>query len=108
MHAVKESDGSSNASEGDISDEWPIYTMKSEGREEVKVSINTYPIEMELDTGSSVSLIPEKLFESKFIESMPLKRSSVTLRTYTGERVPVLAEAEVQVEYESQIMKLSC
>ncbi|XP_028418795.1 uncharacterized protein K02A2.6-like [Dendronephthya gigantea] len=106
--AAQESDDSGDVSEGDVSDEWPIYTMKAEGREEikVKVSINTYPIEMELDTGSSVSLIPEKLFESKFKESMPLKRSSVTLRTFTGERVPVLGEAEVQVGYESQRMKL--
>ncbi|XP_028413965.1 uncharacterized protein K02A2.6-like [Dendronephthya gigantea] len=60
---------------------------------------------MELDTGSSVSLIPEKLFESKLKESMPLKRSSVTLRTFTGERVPVLGEAEVKTPSLEELSK---
>ena len=102
--------GGSKCSDDENFEEWPVYTMfaKSEDKKEikVKVNINNCPINMELDTGSSVSLISQSLYNNKFKKSAPLKSSSIVLRTYTGQAVPVLGEFTAEVQYESQRMKL--
>ena len=50
----------------------------------VRVCIGSEPITMELDTGASLSTIGDKLSRYK------LCKSNVKLRSYTGDRVPVL------------------
>ena len=93
----------------DVSDEeekegWPVFTIKSENRKEIKVKlkIGSLPLEMELDTGASVSLVPESLYNKELRDTAPLMSSSVILRTYTGQAIPILGELTVQVEYGSQ------
>ena len=110
VNRVKEHDSTAPS---DVSDEeekegWPVFTIKSENRKEinVKLKIDSHTLEMELDSGASVSLIPESLYNKKLRDTAPLMSSSAILRTYTGQTIPVLDELTVQVEYGSQKMKL--
>ena len=62
-------------------------------------------LQMELDTGASVSVIPQKFWEEKFSE-VKLETSTMVLKTYTGEALQVLGEAAVKVQYGKQEAKL--
>lgn len=59
------------------------------------VTINGRPVPMELDTGASVSVISESTYKTLLETSMPLQPSSIRLRTYMGEGLPVLGVATV-------------
>ena len=65
----------------------------------VDVQVNGVPLVMELDTGAAYSIIPkdalEKLFPNARLEDVDL-----SLATYTGERLKVLGQLSVQVQYE--------
>lgn len=54
----------------------------------VSMLINGIPIDMELDSGSPVSLMPLKTFNQLF-KSVKLQRSDLRLSTYTGESLNV-------------------
>ena len=53
---------------------------------------------MELDTGASLSTIGEKVYRDKS-SRYKLCKSNVKLRSYTGDRVPVLGSIKVPVRY---------
>ncbi len=50
----------------------------------VVVVVNDRTLEMELDTGAAVSINSEKAHKEQFAD-VPLQRSPVALRAYTGE-----------------------
>ena len=52
-------------------------------------------LQMELDTGASVSVIPQKFWEEKFSE-VKLETSTMVLKTYTGEALQVLGGSSSQ------------
>ena len=58
---------------------------------------------MEVDTGAAVSIISNKTMNSipNFMK-LSLQPTSDTLRTYTGEIIPVLGKLSIQVEYHGQ------
>ena len=56
---------------------------------------------MELDTGASVTVIPEKMWE-KELGSVPLVESSATLKRYSGHAIPVVCGTTVHVQYQTQ------
>ena len=60
---------------------------------------------MEVDTGAEVSLISEGTRESLFSMMQPAQ-SSVILKTYIGEIMPVVGELQVNVEYGEQTKRL--
>ena len=60
----------------------------------VRVCIGSEPITMELDTGASLSTIGEKVYCNK-LSRYKLCKSNVKLRSYTGDRVPVLGSIKV-------------
>ncbi|VDI55683.1 Hypothetical predicted protein [Mytilus galloprovincialis] len=71
----------------------------------VDIQVNNKIIIMEIDTGASVSIMSEetyKEFESKF----KLEPTSVKLRTYLGDSIPVLGRATVNVTYGKENNKL--
>ena len=68
----------------------------------VDVNVNDTPLEMELDTGASVSLVSEKTWK-RVLNASPLKHSEVRLKTYTGERLEVLGELDATVKYGEQM-----
>ena len=57
---------------------------------------------MEIDTGSSVSIISKGTFDKRFADNILLTPSTSKLRTYTGEVMPVVGMVEVDVEYKGQ------
>ena len=60
---------------------------------------------MEVDTGTEVSLISEDTCESLFSLTQPAQ-SSIILKTYTGEVMPVVGELQVNVQYGEQTKRL--
>ena len=67
----------------------------------VTMVINDVSIDMELDSGSPVSLMPRKAFE-KLFKSIDLLESDVQLATYTGESLNVCGYLPAVVKYEGQ------
>ena len=66
--------------------------------------INDVVHTMELDTGASVTLMSETECHKLFPEAT-LRESSVLLRTYSGDRLPVVGEMDVRVQYGQQIRR---
>lgn len=67
--------------------EWPLFVVRnSSGKlNEIMVGlqINNIPCTSELDTGASVAVIGENICK-KQLGSVPLKKSQVTLKSYSG------------------------
>lgn len=60
---------------------------------------------MEIDTGAAVSMISEAVYEKSF-SHVPLEGSSVALKTYTGQAIPVKGQFVAKVTYENQTADL--
>ena len=59
------------------------------------VIVNQTPIQMELDTGASLSLITKHTYDDIADHSHILMRAAdVHLKTYTGEALEILGEVE--------------
>ena len=67
----------------------------------IPVDLNGKSLQMELDTGATVSIMSQLKFASLF-PSTQIPHSKVTLQTYTGEPMEVLGEVPVQVTYQQQ------
>ena len=90
------------------SEEIAILTIgKKSGSQPIQVGLTVEgkQLTMEVDTGAAVSLISEHVRKSMFPTSH-LRKSNVVLRTYTGERVSVLGELPVEVQYGDQQPKV--
>ena len=62
---------------------------------------------MELDTGASVTIMSERTYRSLWpVDPPPLTQSSMSLKTYTGEKMQVLGCAWVRVVYKEQRVEL--
>ena len=73
----------------------------------VNMLVNDVPIDMELDSGSPVSLMPLKTFNQLFkSETMKLRRSDLCLSTYTRESLKVRGYLPVNVKYETKSYEL--
>lgn len=85
---------------------WPLFSIKSGGQKEINVNllVDNKPLKMELDTGASVTLMSEKEYRQKF--DGKLSKTSIVLRTYTGQILPVIGEKSVTVTYEGQKLSL--
>ena len=64
-------------------------TMTMEGKELV----------LEVDTGASVTVIPNKMFKEE-LGHLKLRPASTSPKTYTGTELPLCGETEVHVEYQ--------
>ena len=84
---------------------YQLFTMKENANSPAfcaNLRINGKDLVMEIDTGSSVSIISEGTFDKRFVDNILLTPSTSKLRTYTGEVMPVVGMAEVDVEYKGQ------
>ena len=68
---------------------------------QIPLLVNNQLLCMELDTGAAISILSEETFKDLF-PSAPLRRSTVLLKMYTGEKLPVLGEMDIRVQYEQQ------
>ena len=76
-----------------------LFTVAGSGQDSIlmEVTINGTPVQMELDTGASLSLLSKSTYEQ--IPSLQLQPTDVQLKTYTGEVVQILGEVKVTVNY---------
>jgi len=65
----------------------------------VQLHINGTPLTMEVDTGAAVSIISAQTHK-KFFPKASLQQTSIKLRTYMDEAMPVLGELAVDVTYQ--------
>ena len=81
--------------------EQPMFAISSPSKIKadkllVPDKINVISCEMELDTGASVTVIQEEMWE-KELGLVPLVESSVKLKNYSGHAIPVVDETTVHV-----------
>ena len=100
----RDSQDSKDGSDQDL----PLYQVSNKSLHPITVDleINKKKLTMEIDTGAAVSIISEKT-RKKIFPNAVLSKSSVLLKTYTGEPMPVLGEMNVEVKYGSQILILT-
>ncbi len=67
----------------------------------ITVDINGQPVEMEVDTGASLSVVSETTFRWCW-PGVKLLETSIQLRTYTGEPVRVKGQVRVDIAYKGQ------
>ena len=74
----------------------------------VDLSINGTPTQMEVDTGASLSIVSENIFDYILSgdKNINVKPSCAKLKTYTGELINPVGTATVRVMYKGQSAKL--
>ena len=72
----------------------------------IDVEINKHPVQMELDTGASVSVMSKDFLEENLGKDIEITPSKIYLRTYTGEIIEPVGLANVTVSYRGQTKKL--
>ena len=90
---------------GDSSgDEYRLHKLNSRSScpIEVDVSVNGTKLTMEVDTGAAVSIISETT-RRVLLPTLPLRKSDLVLKTYTDERMLVVATLNVKVQYGDQL-----
>ena len=87
---------------------YALHTVQSKGRPiMVGVHVQDVPLDMELDTGASKSVISEKTYRSTWpLDPPTLEPSTVSLKTYSGEKLQVQGCLNVCVEYKGQTTEL--
>ncbi|KAI7789894.1 hypothetical protein IRJ41_014004, partial [Triplophysa rosa] len=67
----------------------------------IDLQLNGQTVNMQLDTGASLSVISDHIYRDKLYDSV-LRPTSIHLTSYTGDNIPVLGEIQVAVTYEDQ------
>lgn len=72
---------------------------------EVSLEVEGRPLQMQIDTGAAVTIVPEGVYKATFphVKCTP---SRVSLRTYTGEQLQLKGQCEVVVNHNAQRMTL--
>ena len=89
-------------------DEFKLFQISEEKLEPsimIPGKVNGEECSMELDTGASVSIMSEEAWRKRF-PTAPLEESQIKLRTYTGEAIVIIGQANVQVTYQDQFANL--
>ena len=74
----------------------------------VTVTAHGQELQMEVDTGASLSLISEEAYLSVWTDSNrpPLQTTNICLQTYTGEKISVVGSLQVEVSHNNQTKQL--
>ena len=97
-----------DASPQELEDDFKLYQIHQENPESfnmVPIKVNGEEFSMELDTGVSFSIMSEEAWKKK-LSKIPLEESQMKLRTYTGEALEIVGQAQVNVTYQDQAIKL--
>lgn len=83
------------------------YTLHKERKVAffVNMELSGKLVHMQVDTGASVSLIPESLYREQ-LKNCPLKPAAIHRSSYTGDTIPVLGKILVPVKYGEQEWEL--
>ena len=83
-------------------DDYSIYTRTEPPVKPLVVSVklNNADLEMELDTGASISIISEATYSRLWLQEKapPIQKSQVKLKTYSGEQLTVKGVIDVEVQ----------
>ena len=71
----------------------------------VSVQLGNATVSMEVDTGASRSTVSQYVYNT-LLTDFPLQNTDVTLRSYSGEKVPILGKISVPVKYSSNDEKV--
>jgi len=71
----------------------------------VDTTISGVDVSMELDTGSAYTIVPESLYQAK-LSHIALHPSEIRLKAYSGQPLPLLGEASVDVMYDGHRYQL--
>lgn len=108
MHKVTECENSesTNSDEDDLSC-LELHSITGKDREIlwVTTTVSGVKLKMELDTGSALSVISETDYDRLF-SKIPLEKTPVILKTYTGEKVSPKGKLKVDVTYGKQTHQL--
>jgi hypothetical protein len=93
--------------EDDESDSYGIYSVSKKAKDAIviKLCVEKVNIPMELDTGSAVSVISHVDYR-KYFPTLQLDSTSVTLKTYSGEKMIPEGVMHVNVQYNNQSSNL--
>ena len=80
----------------DVSSVNPLKQWKARKPMYVEVIMEGQPIKMELNTGAAVSIMSYTMYKEK-LAHIQLQKSTINLKTYTGQRVRSIGEITVQV-----------
>ena len=84
-----------------------IYSFSSRSDPiKLAVEVKGHKLDMELDTGASVSVISEDMFNSGLSSSVQLCPSNAFLTSYSGHSLEVLGNANDKVKYQTQTVTL--
>ena len=85
-----------------------LFTIRSingnhSGEIHITPKVNGVPIQMELDTGASVSLISTHVWEQS-LNKTPLETTSMVLKTFTRERLEIRGQVDCQFANTNQML----
>ena len=84
-----------------------IYSLSSRSDPiKLVMEVNGHKLDIELDTGASVSVISEDTFNSVLSSLVQLCPSNVSFTSYSGHSLEVLGTANVKVKYQTQTVTL--
>ena len=89
---------------------YSLFTIRGNKEEPIYVTMEVcqIPVEMEVDTGASVSVIGAQTY-SKLSKSVShplvLEKSNAALKTYTGQLIPVEGILKVDLKYNNKVYK---
>ena len=104
-HTVEEGISREDGASSDSS--YPMLAVVSRSQPIIlSVMVNNRKLDMELDTGASVSVISEDTYNAVLRDTVSLVSTDVSLHSYLGEQLPLLGVINVQVVYNSQTSTL--
>ncbi|XP_025758532.1 uncharacterized protein K02A2.6-like [Oreochromis niloticus] len=104
IHHVAAEESGSEGTRPDTDSELELYSLSRKekySRISLMPVVNGKKMEMELDTGAAVSLIPWEQYKS-MLSQLPLQPTDIMLKTYTGEPLAPEGVIKVQVELNKQ------
>jgi transposase InsO family protein len=105
LHQVTE-DADDNSMDEDI--HMPVFSVNPSARD-TRVSVNLHlegqACQFELDTGAAVTLMPSVL-QQQLLPQLKLSPTDTVLRSFAGEKIRPLGQANVQVEHNGQRLQL--
>ena len=88
------------------SEDYTMYNLTGVSVKPLKVTVcvDNVKLDMEVDTGASVSIISEETYSRLWSEGQQpfLQESAITLRTYSGEQLSIKGTLAVDVQYKDQ------
>ena len=95
--------------ESDDGDSFTVCYMDQTSNRPIHVELllDGKPCDLEVDTGAAVSIMSEKRVK-KVLPGAQLRKTNVSLRTYTAQKIPVKGKLQVMVQYGQQQKSLTC